>query len=114
LCRKNSACCLTQADFAPARWTAAAGPYLRALREHYECMRGDTLIDVSLYEDDMLPPGRPSSVQPIERTLLFSCEHHACMESESRMAAQLDRALAQPASHELGASLVRRRETNPQ
>ena len=52
LCPRSGSCCLGEADFARARWSETAGRYLHALREHYECMRGDTLIDYSRRERD--------------------------------------------------------------
>jgi hypothetical protein len=98
---------LKAADFAEPRWSAAAGPYLHALREHYECMRGDTLIDASLYEHPARVPGSDHSYEaPVENTLRWSCEQHACMASSDVMASQLDRALDTPVSHPAGAPIA--------
>jgi hypothetical protein len=107
LCPEEASCCLRRADFEAARWSAQAGPYLRALREQYECRRGDTLVDVSLdgqdrpllYEDSRFPP-------PPRGDLRFSCQKFACQSSADVMARELDRALATPTPHPADALLV--------
>jgi hypothetical protein len=106
LCPKSAACCLKEADFADTRWSPAAGAYLRALREHYECMRGDSLIDASLYADPFERPALGRHQAPVESSMSYSCEKHACMASGEAMAAELDRALVRPEAHPKGASLV--------
>jgi hypothetical protein len=90
---------LREADFAPGRWSTAAGPYLRALRERYECMRGDVLVDAALYAEPVMAPELAANVVPVESTMSFSCERHACMKFATAMAARLDHALAAPTAH---------------
>jgi len=106
MCPRSTACCLSEADFAEPRWSEAAGPYLRALREHYECRRGDTLIDYASREDERNPP-RPLDdripLAPPAPGLRWSCEQYACMTSAGVMASQLDRALVTPILHAQGA-----------
>jgi hypothetical protein len=103
LCTNASTCCLREEDFTPARYSAASGPYLRALREHYECRRGDLLIDATVYADPMLRyPEERVYARPTSRTAL-SCERSACGGSAEVMASELDRALASPMAHSPGA-----------
>lgn len=107
MCPSTETCCLGAADFTPARYSERAGPYLRALREHYECRRGDALIDVSLSEQPQLGDprlrGSDESGYPVRWQTRFSCERQACEASAEIMTAELDRALAQPTPHPTGA-----------
>jgi hypothetical protein len=106
LCPRSASCCLGEADFARARWSEVAGRYLRALREHYECMRGDTLVDQALYEDPPKLPDAGRSYVPVENTARLSCERYACMASGEVMTAELDRALDVATPHAEGALLA--------
>ena len=106
LCPRSGACCLREPDFARAHWSEAAGRYLRALREHYECMRGDTLVDQALYEHPPTIPDVDRSYLPVESSARFSCERYACMASGEVMAAELDRALDVATPHAAGALLA--------
>lgn len=115
LCPGSAGCCLHQTDFVPARYTAQAGPYLRALREHFECRRGDTLIDATLYSSTSydLDARPPYGVDPAQRVgstsprpLYASCEQYACDASREVMVQELDRALAVKTPHATGAALL--------
>lgn len=107
-CHDSAECCLGPSDFAPGRYSAAAGPYLRALREHYECMRGDVLIDATLYSPPALDLPEEGPRAPVPRSVAWqqSCEKYACARSAEAMARELDRALAQRVPHPPGAALV--------
>jgi hypothetical protein len=87
------------------------------MREYYECMFGDALLDATLYEtppvddqDDqsrLLPVPNSSGEQRAVRSYKRSCEfreiQHSCAVAEEVMAKELDRALASPVGHEAGA-----------
>jgi hypothetical protein len=87
------------------------------MREYYECMFGDALLDATLYEtpaandqDDqsrLLPVPNSSGEQRALRSYKRSCElrevQHSCAVAEEVMAKELDRALATPARHDAGA-----------
>jgi hypothetical protein len=103
LCTNASTCCLREDDFTPARYSAASGPYLRALREHYECRRGDVLIDATVYTDPMLRYPEERVYARLESRTKLSCERSACAGSAEIMASELDRALASPVPHSPGA-----------
>lgn len=108
LCPAAPACCLREADFSRQRFGPAATPYLRALQDRYQCMRGDTLIDASLYSAPPLDPlnSRDRAHLPPRNRVTWSCEMHACMAAAETMAAELDHALATPTPHPPGASLI--------
>ncbi|RYZ06927.1 MAG: hypothetical protein EOO73_14145 [Myxococcales bacterium] len=105
-CPNATTCCLREADFSPARYSKASGPYLRALREHYECRRGDLLIDASVYADPMLRYPDDRAYAPLQQRAKLSCERSACQGSADRMKAELDRALAEPSPHSPDAILA--------
>jgi hypothetical protein len=69
-------------------------------------MRGDTLIDSTLYEHPAVDPNANRSYTPVQTTLRWSCEQHACQASADVMASQLDRALDTPTPHAKGAALA--------
>lgn len=106
MCPTTETCCLGAGDFTPAHYSVNAGRYLRALREHYECRRGDTLIDVALSEQPPLGDprlrGLDEPVYPV-RSRRWSCQQAACEASATIMVAELDRALAVPTPHPAGA-----------
>lgn len=102
-CPNATTCCLREADFSPARYSNVSGPYLRALREHYECRRGDLLIDASVYTDPMLRYPEERVYAQLEQRARLSCERSACGGSAEIMAAELDRALTSPIPHSAGA-----------
>lgn len=107
MCPTTETCCLGARDFTPAHYSANAGRYLRALREHYECRRGDTLIDVALSEQPQLGDPRVRAYDepayPVRSRTRWSCEQSACAATAEIMAAELDRALATPVPHPAGA-----------
>lgn len=102
-CPDASACCLREADFSGARYSAASGRYLRALREHYECRRGDLLIDASVYSDPLVRYPEDRTYARLEQRAKLSCERSACEGSAEIMAAELDHALASATKHSRGA-----------
>jgi len=69
-------------------------------------MRGDTLIDATLYEEPPVAPDMSQSYVPAGTTMRIACEKHACMASGDMMASQLDRALDAPAPHPDGATIA--------
>ena len=76
------------------------------MRDHFDCMRGDVLIDRSLYaEPPSLPDQAPVTPPPLVGNKL-SCERYACMGTAATMAAELDHALATPRRHGKGALLA--------
>lgn len=107
MCPTTETCCLGARDFTPAHYSVNAGRYLRALREHYECRRGDTLIDAALTEQPQLGDprvrGLDEPIYPSRAQRGWSCQQAACEASAEIMAAELDRALAVPAPHAAGA-----------
>jgi hypothetical protein len=103
LCPGASKCCLKAADFAATEWSAAAAPYLRAMREHYECMRGDTLIESGPFDEARLMPGDTTRRFP---RISEKCELYACETSARVMAKNLDRALAAPRAHAADAQIA--------
>ena len=80
------------------------------MREHYECMRGDALIEAETQTDlevsTPLPIVSGDSRPLTNANLRRSCEVHACAASADVMAQELDRALATPRAHEPGALVV--------
>jgi hypothetical protein len=106
LCPASATCCLHEADFSRPRFAATATAYLRALQEHFECRRGDTLIDASLGEPGYDPQDARERLRLPRRSLKLSCEMNACMSSAETMAKELDRALATPTPHEPGTPLI--------
>jgi hypothetical protein len=100
MCPKSELCCLSSADFAPERWSAAAGDYLRALRDHSDCVRANVQIDQSLYAEDPLVPA------PMQTTYRHVCQVQACIATRQRMAAELDAALPKAVAHAAGAILI--------
>lgn len=102
ICPGASTCCLREEDFSPGRYSALSGPYLRALREHYDCRRGDLLIDAVVYSDPTLryPEDRVSARLQSQKV---SCERSACGGSAEAMASELARAHASPVAHASGA-----------
>ena len=112
MCPRADACCLKGSDFEPGTWSKASGRYLRAMRDHFDCMRGDVLIDKTLYAEPPLVPDLPPPPVPPAPPLLphtgnrASCELYACMSSAATMAAELDLALATPTRHRMGAALA--------
>lgn len=102
-CPNATTCCLREADFCRARYSDASGRYLRALREHYECRRGDLLIEASVYSDPMLRYPEDRVYAQLQQRAKLSCERSACGGSAEVMVAELDRALATPAAHSPGA-----------
>jgi hypothetical protein len=73
------------------------------LREHYECRRGDLLIDASVYSDPMLRYPEDRVYAQLQQRAKLSCERSACGGSAEVMAAELGRALAVPVAHSPGA-----------
>jgi hypothetical protein len=106
LCPKATGCCLKEEDFSPARYSASSGRYLRALREHYECRRGDLLIDATLYSDPLLRYPEERVNGQLQAQTKLSCEQSACGASAELMAAELDGALARPVAHAPGAPVA--------
>jgi hypothetical protein len=74
------------------------------MREHFDCMRGDALIDQALYSEDRSVPELGPAPPGLGNRL--SCESYACMSSATIMGAELDRALAAPTRHKKGAALA--------
>lgn len=103
MCPSAATCCLREADFSPVRYSHVSGRYLRALREHYECRRGDTLIDASVYSDAATRFPEERLHAPLDAHLRWSCERAACAASADIMSAELDRALSAPVAHQPGA-----------
>lgn len=103
ICPDASTCCLREQDFTPARYSNVSGPYLRALRQHYECRRGDMLIDASAYPDPSLRYPEDRAYARLDARTKLSCEQSACGGSAEVMVAELDRALATPIPHSAGA-----------
>jgi hypothetical protein len=95
----------------------ASGRYLRALRDHFDGMRGDVLRDRTLCAESPLVPDMASL--PVPPPLLgnkLGCEQYTCMSPGANLAAELDLALATPTRHRKGAALAcpgegRRRQT---
>jgi hypothetical protein len=73
------------------------------MRDHFDCMRGDVLIDQTVYSEAPLVPELGPAPAAVGNRL--SCESYACMSSATIMAAELDRALAAPTRHKKGAML---------
>jgi hypothetical protein len=104
LCPHDDSCCLKATDFSAEHWSAQAGPYLRALREHYECRQSDSLIESTVYPRH--PPIDPRNVVPPPVPSRDSCVTQQCPGTAEAMARELDRALAVSVEHEPGASLI--------
>lgn len=97
LCRNGSPCCLTEADFAPERWSKQAGPYLRALRDYYECEFAEAAANESLGSN--APAPTPNDEFPTMSNFARNCLPHACQGHAEKMTSELDRALATAHAH---------------
>jgi hypothetical protein len=104
LCPRDDSCCLKPADFSSDHWSPQAGPYLRALREHYECRQSGALIESTLYPAP--PLLERSNAVPEPSPTRWSCETQQCPGTAEAMARELDRALAVPVKHAPGASFI--------
>jgi hypothetical protein len=100
LCRNGGPCCLREADFAPERWSKQSGPYLRAMRDYYECEFAESSTNEYL---GLNAPARPADQFPTISNYARNCEPHACQGHSAKMASELDRALAQPRAHSANA-----------
>jgi len=74
------------------------------MREHYECRRGDALIESTLYATSPSPDAPGDLVRPGPTREV--CAKHQCPGTAETMARELDRALAVSVEHERGASVV--------
>jgi hypothetical protein len=101
LCRNGSPCCLTEADFAPERWSKQSGPYLRALRDYYDCEYAESAKDESLGMN--APPDSPNGNWGTMSNFARNCAPHACQNHQATLVSELDRALATPRAHPPGA-----------
>jgi hypothetical protein len=100
LCRNGSPCCLKETDFAPERWSKQSGPYLRALRDFYQCEYSESIGDESSGMN--APPPAAPDYFPTLSNFSRNCGPHACRD-QATMVSELDRALATPRPHPAGA-----------
>lgn len=104
-CSGAATCCLTQADFQPTNWSDVAAPYLRAMRDHYDCMFGDALVESGYQAPALVGQGEFQTL-PTVGNFRRTCELTACAGSAQVMAAELDRALVTVPAHPEGALVV--------
>jgi hypothetical protein len=105
LCKNGSPCCLKESDFAPERWSKQSGPYLKAMRDFYDCEFAESSRP-EVYSDRIRgnDPATAESIDfPTMSNYARNCEPHACQRYGDLMIQELDRALAAPSRHAEGA-----------
>jgi hypothetical protein len=101
LCRNGSPCCLKETDFAAQHWSKLSSPYLRAFRDFYECEYSESVRAETSGENAALVTSADQT--PTLSNFARSCGPHACQGHQATMVSELDRALATPRAHPVGA-----------
>jgi hypothetical protein len=102
LCKNGSPCCLKESDFAPERWSKQSGPYLKAMRDFYDCELADS-VRAEYSGENPAPVTSGEMYFPTISNYARNCGPHACQRYSDIMVRELDRSLAAPSPHSTGA-----------
>jgi hypothetical protein len=104
-CKNGSPCCLQERDFAPERWSKQSGPYLKAMRDFYDCELAES-ASAEYSGENPAPQTGGDMYFPTLSNYARNCEPHACQRYGDIMVRELDRALAATTPHPKGAQVA--------